>query len=650
MPGPFYFAWVDYGEEFNAAVHAREDENIFDFTVEQSEGDFAMLTMTVRNPRIGLLAAGRKVWAWLSWNPGDGSAVPLFLGRLVGVPDNINQELVTLVFNARPANYVTLKAALAETLKVRPFYDPIWINPNSLTDPDTVLETRSALWSIDRVSHQVDISDVLVGEDGTVEFGPGEVPYDSVGIALGEAPLQSVSVDATVNWTQSSQGSFDFSVNVETYTGSSLISDWPETGASLGSGWTVTASQARDLYAVDDVANVTYSVNWTNTLPVHTTGDALSYRMSNSVPCLRGPALETTLTSRFQTGVVMEGSQTSDPVNIPSQMESTSLYVPLWLVQASMTLQYAASRPRKEHARFALTADLQPIVTLVSDDDTDTLSITMDSQDVSLDVAHEGIPIGDVSRRSYLTTDRGLGSLEYLIALARANLLIRARAVEVTFACTFAKAATLSCRKNARLTDDRLPGGQAVGKIIKYSFGIDGSSGLAIGSVTMGCAIGYGGTVDASAGDPLYVEDGYVAAGYQARAGQIVAFPAGDVAYTVPTDAPADDGLVFPLSKGQVVVTEAIHGSLAEQESVIQAAFVYDRLVANTGDPVGADDQALIAQQTTLTAAEALKNAPIWYELELKPVADMSFETAFDIEVSELQVAKMIDLEAASTP
>ncbi len=203
--GPFYFAWADKNEAFDPAVHARIDEDIFKFDVDHSEGDFATLTAIVRNPRIGLLAPSRRVWAWLSWQNGA-DLVPLFYGRLVGVPTDINQELVTLVFTARPADFVALKAAKAETLKVRPYYDPIWINPDALDDPDTVLEARSALWSIDRVTHEVDISDVLVGEDGIEDFGPDEVPYDSVKINLGETPLRSVSVDATINWTQSASG------------------------------------------------------------------------------------------------------------------------------------------------------------------------------------------------------------------------------------------------------------------------------------------------------------------------------------------------------------------------------------------------------------------------------------------------------------
>ncbi len=643
--GPFYFVWADKNEPFDAAVHARIDEDIFKFDVDHSEGDFATLTAIIRNPRIGLLAPARRVWAWLSWQ-NDADLVPLFYGRLVGVPTDINQEQVTLVFTARPADFVSLKEAKADTLKERPYYDPIWINPDSLDDPDTVLEARSALWSIDRVTHEVDISDILVGEDGIEDFRPDEVPYDSVKINLGETPLRSVSVDATINWTQEESGTLQFDCNVPTYTGQSLISDWPKPGASLGGGWTVKTSYARDLNDVENVDTATYRVNWQNKERKHALGDTMSISISSSKPLMRGPYLYTDLMYKYQVGVLMEGDADSDAVNIPATQESTGLYVPLWQVQAGMTLTYEASRDRKEHARFTLSTDVQDIITLA--EDADVLSLTLNSQDVGAEVAGEPAPIGYLGRGTYLPTDRGLRSLEYLIALARANLLIRSRCVEITFACTFERAIVLSCRKNARLFDDRLPGGQALGKIIDYKFSVDGSTGLAIGSVTIGCAIGFGGAIEEQMGDPTYAAPGYMARGYQRYANRTIVLPAGDVSYTLPNDAPNDDGLTFPLTKRQAVVREEIHGSVDAQADAIRASFPVD-VEVDSANPQTIAEQDDLEKLQLLTTTEILKDNSVWYDLELKPVTGASFEAAYDIEVSVLKVPKMIDLEAAAS-
>jgi hypothetical protein len=68
----FNFAWVDASETtFDPSVHNREDEDVFGFTVEHSEGDFAGLEIEIRNPRVGLLAPARKVHAFLSYNTGS---------------------------------------------------------------------------------------------------------------------------------------------------------------------------------------------------------------------------------------------------------------------------------------------------------------------------------------------------------------------------------------------------------------------------------------------------------------------------------------------------------------------------------------------------------------------------------------------------
>ena len=108
MAGPFYWAWVDEDETTFTTDHVREDEAVFGFVVSQSEGEFAGLTLELKNPRVGLLSPGRKVWGWLSWDNGS-EIVPLFFGRLIGIPSDIHLEVVTLEFTARPKDYESQK-------------------------------------------------------------------------------------------------------------------------------------------------------------------------------------------------------------------------------------------------------------------------------------------------------------------------------------------------------------------------------------------------------------------------------------------------------------------------------------------------------------------------------------------------------------
>src|SRR5215467_5119920 len=96
FPAMFFNAWADATEVIFGPEHHVVDEDIVSFRLEQNEGDCATLELEVRNPKIGLLAPGRKVWLWFSYDSGTGGVVPLFFGRLVGIPTNLLHEVVTL--------------------------------------------------------------------------------------------------------------------------------------------------------------------------------------------------------------------------------------------------------------------------------------------------------------------------------------------------------------------------------------------------------------------------------------------------------------------------------------------------------------------------------------------------------------------------
>src|SRR4249920_496772 len=186
MPGPYYFAWVDEGVAFDPAVHNREDEAITSLTVTQSEGDFAGMTIEVVNPGEGLLAPDRLSWCWLSWDNGT-AIVPIFHGRIAAVPESIEGEAVRLLFAARPLNFDETKKAYAETLKVLPYYDPVWI-AGGLTDPDAVLTGYGTRWHIDRTTLALTHSDELEGEDGTLTIGEADHLYDDFSMSYSEPP------------------------------------------------------------------------------------------------------------------------------------------------------------------------------------------------------------------------------------------------------------------------------------------------------------------------------------------------------------------------------------------------------------------------------------------------------------------------------
>ena len=566
----FHFAWVDASEAVFGPEHLVEDEKVLSIAIEHNEGDFPSLSIVLKNPRIGLLAPARKTWAWLSHG-----GTPLFFGRLVGVPSNINQNAVTLEFIARPADYASQKAALAASLRVLPYYDPVFITPDAQADPDTVLEARPALWHIDRTTLAVTTSHILVGEDGVEEFLENEVPYDSVSISIGQVPTRSLTVSADVSWTQSARGNINVgSYCFETYSGKALIYDWPKPGDSIDGGYTVSFGYAQDNYNIDGTEPASFSISWTNEERKHATGDTLSTSISSTIAPLRGPSIKVPLTSGSKSG---EGE---------ASVDSTWLRIPLWAVSAGLSVNYEAARDRKETIQFTMQANFQALVTLTGEEEVGTLRIGGGDVGVPLDGS---VPIGDVRNRSYFSSDRGLQSLEYLLHRARSQLMSSGRAINVSWDCSFERAKQLSCRKNALLHDHRLPGGQAQGKIVKYALSLDGDSGKPIGHVEIACSIGYGGSVAGVTGEPAYVDTGYVDEGYQFMDGQIVALDAGDVGYTVPVDAPNDDGIHFPLTYRQAILVNETHGLADAQAAAIDG--LAQSPVTGFSGPTGTQEQ-----------------------------------------------------------
>lgn len=851
MAKAFYFAWVDSDQtEFDPATMNVEDEHVLGFVTKHDEGQIPTLEIKMKNPRVGLLSPGRKVWAWLSYQAPSG-IVPIFFGVLVGVPANMFAEQVSLSFIAKSLNFIEDKQALAETMKTRPFYDPIFLDERHRDEPDSILEGWSSLWHVDRTSLEITASDILVGEDGTINFNEGDALYDSVSMTLGESPLTDIRVEATVNWSQNTSGFVTIPpLYISSYTGDSVLSDWPKAGAGIGGGWRVETSFVTDTYHIAQTPQTHSSSSWENKdhAPLQCTEQSSSE--SSEWPALLSPdPIVATMTEVFTTGVCDPGA--SPPVNRPVSIHTTGIVIPLWNLSCSMVLRYDAQRQFQELLTFDMKADTQGILaspTVQQDSELLTISsvdvgkamlevdawsdfaeaavalgqivfandpttpgglayqicvvagiagdveprfsdipgvttadgtVTWSSmgtsplttqpdwspasfvplgeiicyQETTLNIAHGtfenvpgattyyictragrtnttyhqtsyvppvqsndeaipapiiidrinppsfttipgaqiadgsviwtclgqspamlGIPIGgtpgNVTARSYFPTDRGLWSVEYLIAKARARLRMRSRCVKLTWDCPFELALGMSCRHNATLHDPRLPGSVATGKVTSYSLMCDGDTGKLLGHIEIGCAIGFGNSVTAVTGTPEYTAaSGYMQAGYQQYDGAMPALPTEDIRYTRPDFGGGfDDGLHFPLSAGQVSDGGVISGNIADQRAAIEAAIPATRTLANLGSgpvisstPNGSststslspDSAWIIEQAQVVLASQAIPYVmaahPISWQLLLKPVTG-SFDGAYSIEVSPLAIPQGINLESPSSP
>jgi hypothetical protein len=638
MPaGMPYFAWIDPDEDVFGPEHLRWDEDVFSFALAQSEGDPASLTLVVRRPRneagnaIGLLGPGRKIWCWFALDCGPD--LVRFRGRLVGVPTSIFEELVTLEFVARPIDLVAQKAALADTLRVLPYYDEVVIDPSRRTDPEVVLEGYSAIWHYDRETHVLTVSDEITGEDGLVEFDgaseDGKVLYDGLGLTLTSGPLARVDINAEYAWTQIASGNVDLTRYLLSswpdsggkYVGSYTFGagDWPKPGATIGDGWTAAAATATEqsyetntTTSGSDVTVIFPDSSWFGASTTHTTtqetrtdffppGGSLSFSQTQKE------------TTSWKTSLELTGSSLS------YSLSRTASILVLHHAVVTLTAGYSANRPCTEKVSLSLIADVQPILT--DPEDGESLRID-DIKSVNLSEAIDGvIPIGDPARRSYIATERGNGSVEHLIALARANLMKRARVVEIAFVPKLARMPEVTLRKNAFLAEPRV--GEALGKIIGYSLALDGSDGRVKCEIRIGCAIGRGGSAIASGGEPTYCSIDYAGADYQVFTGRIVLFDS-SVGYEPPAANPIDDGINF-LSTLRVedVIDIPLH---IENPASVQASYL-----------------GLAGIQEV--AAEILQKVPTKATFKLKSMT-REFSSDYEIAVTELNIPTGYDLEA----
>ena len=99
--GQIFFAWVASGEGWDPGIHARHDEQVFSLSISETEGEFALATVRVRNPRTGLLSPARKQRCFISAEL-DGVPVLFFSGRVVGIPVSLAAETCELEFVGRP--------------------------------------------------------------------------------------------------------------------------------------------------------------------------------------------------------------------------------------------------------------------------------------------------------------------------------------------------------------------------------------------------------------------------------------------------------------------------------------------------------------------------------------------------------------------
>lgn len=650
-----FFAWVNSNDLTFSDLFARNDETILGYRLEQREGEFATLSLDVVSTGVALLSVSRKQWGWFSYRIGT-DIIPRFFGRLNAVQtiDSDSGPVVTIELVAEPIDYILQKQTVADALRVLPHYDRAFINEQDWTDDDIVLEGYPVRYHTDPVTHVVSTSNELIGEDGVEEFHIGDTLYGGFTMEGSTIPAASITVNADLIWTQQAQGQVSltnyFLSNwpgaangaIRSYT--FQAGSWPSIGSSLGSGWTVASSSCFSLYDTT-VRSVPFDggiiVNW---------GDwgggssSTNVKASGSDDTISLPDGSITFPS------IVTATETVPRYDDDGELASwsfssswTNAAIPLNNLVPTLVAEYNAQRECTEKVSFTLTADIQPVIGSSSQGQS-LEPINLQTSNLSETVG-EGteaeVPIGDARRRSYICTDRGQQSLQYLIARAQTALLLASRAVEIEFRTFLERMPDVTLRKNARVHRNDIPGGVAEGKIIFFSEEMARNSGAIDCRIRIGCAVGRGGEITQVCGTGTYVAEDYFGPcdDVQEKTGGTELFDS-SVGYTPPLFDPNDDGLDFI---GGFSANDSFETALSITNSyAIQQAAILSRLAPFFGTLSGSD--AVSARSTAVNAV--LDDIKTVATFKLKSMTQ-DFESPYEIEVTNLKVPTMINLEAA---
>lgn len=390
--GPFYFAWTNSDDFTFGPQHLRMDEYIFSVSRTLAEGQKPLLELEIKNPRIGLLNAAREAWAWFSYDDGSGP-VPLFFGRLVAAPMQSFDEIIIIHLISDPVDYKIQKQALAESLKVLPYYDPVFLPQNLRDDPDKILETYASFWEVDPVTHVVQIVSFVDGSDGNIDLDEDDHFYDGMNITVSQPPTTIIQMDATVQWTQTSRGVAGSLNHAHIGLTDTIRTSWPKSNTQIGDGWSVLESAAIDILKADDATTQSISYTWQNTSKhEHANGDHMSSSYSATSVAGGFPFISFPTSYIYQSGFgdpyAVDDEGDPAPINIPLVFSSTGIAVLSRGSSCTMTLQYDAARARTERVVFRIKADTQAI--LVDPD------IDQESELIVLNGADVGVPLLDV--------------------------------------------------------------------------------------------------------------------------------------------------------------------------------------------------------------------------------------------------------------
>lgn len=502
----YYFSWVTEETLFSVETHLREDEKIFSLQIIEEEGSVPHARITLENfkgKKEGLapFEDRERSYCFIAVENSSGEVSLLFRGRLVNCPTHLSGELMTLDFIALSKSREENYDLLLKNLKKAPTWDELFLpflqreNPSA----EDLLASQNSLPYWERTSHSVVLSNLIEGRlQGDIK---GDYYRDSLKFSLKSSPLEEIEVHLHAKWVQRFEGATrldrllqkDLPQGViQTYSGFDLEKQW----------WQADQQFRPHGYRVADTA--------LSSFPKLESVD--SFWVSPDDPVLSKKRTKGRLNSQ-------------DPKKVHFKRKA---YRP------SLKLGWRYVQPRHEEVVFKLKQDFQALSYKPSK--RKVLNLTVYDLIAGEQLAHWGPDLyykreeqidhqgriyqakrshrssaqfkDDLKewkdlglsktyplqqhRGTFFKTDRGRKVVEQALDRAKAYLCASSRCVDISFICPLEAALKWTCDHSLTMTDERLPGGKAKGKVKKLTLEVIGETGRMRAYVTLGCCVGTG--------------------------------------------------------------------------------------------------------------------------------------------------------------
>lgn len=459
--GTIYFAMVDEATTvWDELIHSVEDEEVYAFQIDHSEGQFATAEVEIENPSEGLLAPTRDKRVFISIENG-GSPKLLFAGRISGFPTDLSTKTIRINYTAQPEDWEDTQDTFLQGEKIAPFYNELFIAPDRRNAAEEILAARPELLHWDRATNVLSLSNIIEGST-LLDIG-GEFMFDTLRTTVGEPPLKAVDIDIEVQWEQQGVGTVDC--------GAAIKNEFNNTGGApdkqinsltphaFEAGW--RGARTPTGYTIEEISL-----------------DPVANKFSLVTANLRS---DTITVNAVDFPTKSGGTAGTRPVSVPRVW-----YIPKLILQAEYR------QKRRENLLATLEATTQDFS--LKGNKRGKLAIRLQSPTLEINGA-----LLDVSEPSFffdiaggvLTTD-GVDVVNNAYLRARAILVKRSRIVETRFEAPLEDVIDIQCDHSMRIVDSRLPGGSLKGKVLGYSFRADGPTGQTVAQITLGSVIGTG--------------------------------------------------------------------------------------------------------------------------------------------------------------